>query len=83
MGRLFVSCGRWLGRVALCLVLLGAIGLDFEEMTEGEVPFFNDEGSLSLPNLSGEAFEESMPELKLFNPKIARQAPSLRSPHAP
>ena len=60
------------------MVLLGSIGLDLEEMAEGEVPFFNDEGSITLPDMSSESFEESMPELQLFNPEFARKAPSLR-----
>ena len=74
MGRLVLRWGRWLSQVALCLVLLGSIGLDLEEMSEGEVPFFNDEGALTLPKESAREFEESMPELKLLNPRFGRKA---------
>jgi hypothetical protein len=73
MGRLFVNCGRWLGNLLLSLVLLAGVGLDLNEMSEGEVPFFNDQGSLTLPDVSNQDFEESMPELQLFDPKFGRK----------
>ena len=60
-------------------VLLAAADLSFGEQATGGVPFFNDEGELTLPRESLEELEESMPELEVFR----RQEKALAAPLLP
>jgi hypothetical protein len=61
-----LRCLKWLFHLALTLVLLGSTDLSFGQQVDGEVPFFNDSGSLTLPQQSNEELQESMPELQMF-----------------
>ena len=63
----------------LLLLLATSVDLSFGQETGGNIPFFNDEGALTLPRESVEELEESMPELEVFRPsEPAFQSPSLQ-----
>lgn len=64
----------------LSLLLLAEVPLSFGEEADG-VPFFNDEGKLTLPRESQAELEEAMPEAQLFrNIPAAKGAPSFLAP---
>jgi hypothetical protein len=72
---------RWLSLRALTtalfsLLLLASVNLSLREETEG-VPFFNDQGQLTLPRESVAELEEAMPETRLFQGSPAATAPDL------
>lgn len=73
-----MTSGRVLLASACLYLLVASLDLRFGQEATGEVPFFNDEGDLSLPEDSAEQLEESMPELKLFGSRgHASTAPPL------
>lgn len=45
---------------------MGSMDASIAQPTDGEVPFFNDSGSLSLPSENTVEMQEAMPELQLF-----------------
>jgi hypothetical protein len=63
---------------AVCgLLLLASLNLSLGEETEG-VPFFNDQGQLTLPRESVAELEEAIPETRLFRgPSSPTSAPDL------
>jgi hypothetical protein len=72
---------RWLSLRALTsalvsLLLLASANLSLGEETEG-VPFFNDQGQLTLPRESVAELEEAMPETRFFQGSPAATAPDL------
>ncbi|KEF40800.1 MAG: hypothetical protein ER33_14995 [Cyanobium sp. CACIAM 14] len=60
---------RWLVPMVLWALLMGSMDLSIAQQTDGEVPFFNDSGSLTLPPNSDVEMDEAMPELQLFPPQ--------------
>ncbi len=87
-GRLDAGAGgpgirwSWLSLRALTsavfgLLLLASVNLSLGEETEG-VPFFNDQGQLTLPRESVAELEEAIPETRLFRGSpSATSAPDL------
>lgn len=57
---------RWLPHLVLIVLLMGSMDLSIAQQTDGEAPFFNDSGSLSLPPDNTVEMQEAMPELQLF-----------------
>ncbi|MFN9624002.1 MAG: hypothetical protein ACK587_14415 [Cyanobacteriota bacterium] len=66
---------RALPSAVLSLLLLASVNLSVGEETEG-VPFFNDQGQLTLPRESVAELEEAIPETRLFRGSAA-SAPDL------
>ncbi|MFM9047140.1 MAG: hypothetical protein ACKOOH_05710 [Cyanobium sp.] len=42
----------------------------FEEQVSGNLPFFRDDGELTLPLESNAELEQSMPELQIYRPSL-------------
>ncbi len=76
-------CAGWfrvLTTSVLCLLVLATVPLNLGEEAGG-IPFFNDDGALSLPRQSQAELEESMPELELFRAgPLAGMAPDRNVP---
>ena len=51
----------------LTVQLLADFNPSFADQTSGGLPFFRDDGELTLPAQSQAEMEESMPELQLFS----------------
>lgn len=69
---------RFLASACLLPLLIASVDLSLGQEATGEVPFFNDEGKLTLPRDSEEELEESMPEIQLFRSHgLAFRAPDL------